>query len=134
MTSIDPRKHRRAAARSTGSSRFWAYANPQTQHGKFKHKNLYRFGLKWQRELRHRIRLAGTCNLLPNDVDGPFVLRETDMNTRDLVELSEHDLQHVTGGVVAGESADKDHKDDTGYGGPATPRHLTSSSGVGSKI
>jgi hypothetical protein len=46
------------------------------------------------------------------------------MNTRrpiQIVELTELDLRHVIGGVVAGESVERNHKDDTGGGLPTKP-------------
>jgi hypothetical protein len=60
------------------------------------------------------------------------------MNTRKLiqiVELTELDLRHVTGGAVAGESVERNHKDDTG-GLPAKPATRGSAGGawVGGKI
>jgi bacteriocin-like protein len=56
------------------------------------------------------------------------------MNMQDLFELSEHDLQQVSGGVVAGESVERDHRDMGGDYAPGKPRHPTGSSWVGSKI
>jgi hypothetical protein len=50
-------------------------------------------------------------------------------------ELTEHDLRHVTGGILAGESTDKDHKDDTGPGPfRAATRYPTGSAWLGSKV
>ena len=55
-------------------------------------------------------------------------------NGSKLAEMAVVDLQHVTGGVVAGESVERNHRDMGGDSGPAKPRHLTGSSWVGGKI
>jgi hypothetical protein len=61
------------------------------------------------------------------------------MNTRkpiQIVELTELDLRHVIGGVVAGESVERNHKDDTGGGLPTKPATRGAAGGawVGGKI
>jgi hypothetical protein len=52
-----------------------------------------------------------------------------------LIELTVVDLQRVSGGVVAGEWIESNHKDDTGSSsGPAKASHISGSSWVGGKI
>jgi hypothetical protein len=56
-------------------------------------------------------------------------------NRSKLAELAVLDLQHVTGGAVAGEWIERNHKDDTGSSsGPAKANHISGSSWVGGKI
>jgi hypothetical protein len=55
-------------------------------------------------------------------------------NRSKLAELAVLDLEHVTGGVVGGESIERNHRDMGGASGPAKPSHLSGSSWVGGKI
>jgi hypothetical protein len=51
-------------------------------------------------------------------------------------ELTEHDLRHVTGGTVDGESMDDKHRDEGGsYGPPKTTKpYVAGSAWLGGKV
>jgi hypothetical protein len=51
-------------------------------------------------------------------------------------ELTEHDLRHVTGGTVDGESMDDKHRSEGGYGPTSKPTktYVPGSSWLGGKV